>query len=202
MHLPMKTAHLVWSLERALNAIVAPRYYETERGFQGALIAELSKFLPGSVLPPGAIVEQEYQKTLQTHGMRIRPDLIIHEPFHPSRHSGRDIGNHAVFELKFRGGKQNAADDIDSLGRMIEVLRYPIGIFINIDSDATHEDAVPTHLKDRILCFAVRLDSKGKPRIARPHALPSGIKMWLWALRSAPLELSKSCTALLLAFLR
>lgn len=62
----------------ALAAVVAPRYFETERGFQGALQSELDRVLPKHQLSAGAIVEQEYQKRLMFHGLQIRPDIIIH----------------------------------------------------------------------------------------------------------------------------
>ncbi len=53
-------------------------------------------------LPDYAIVEQEYQKQADLHGMTIRPDIIIHDPFNPTRHHVRTEGNLAVVELKLR----------------------------------------------------------------------------------------------------
>ena len=46
---------------------------------------------------------QEHQKTLRIHGLNIRPDIVIHEPFDPLIHANRRDGNYAVFELALRG---------------------------------------------------------------------------------------------------
>jgi hypothetical protein len=65
----------------ALLAITEPRFFGTERGYQGALIAELQQRLADVRLPGDPIVEQEYQKRISAHGIRIRPDIIMHVPF-------------------------------------------------------------------------------------------------------------------------
>lgn len=98
-------AHLI----EALGAITAPRFYETERGFQGALLAELHKTIPHHLLPEGAVIEQEYQKRLYGHGLTIRPDIIIHEPFDEARHDSRKDGNVAVIELKRDASQEGAS---------------------------------------------------------------------------------------------
>ena len=161
----MNTEKLLEAIRDSLAEITASRFYETERGFQGELIAELRKRLTDSVLPERAILEQEYQKRLKTHGLDIRPDIIIHEPFDQTRHSNRQSGNHAVFELKRRAAEVGASQAFDSLGKMLQVLDYPIGIFVNIDSDATFSASVPKDFQDRIVCFAVRLGADGKPEV-------------------------------------
>ena len=63
---------LLTIVRESLLAVSCPRYYETERGFQGALLAELNSRLPSLQLAD-AIVEQEYQKRMPEHGIRIRP---------------------------------------------------------------------------------------------------------------------------------
>lgn len=148
---------LLGCFRQALTAIDQPRFFETERGFQGELRAKLEASQLRELLPQGAILEQEYQKRLDTHGLKIRPDLIIHEPFDPARHSGRQQGNHAVIELKLRASQKRAEGDFKSLLAMMEVLEYPFGIFINIDSQRTHARCVPAEGHGRIVCFAVWL---------------------------------------------
>jgi hypothetical protein len=55
------------------RAVSTPRFFETERGYQGELLAELRAALLMLGLPGDAIVEQEYQKTFPKH--RITVDL-------------------------------------------------------------------------------------------------------------------------------
>jgi hypothetical protein len=58
-------------------------------GFQGQLLVELWKRIPTYLPSDSVIIEQEHQKTLDRHGLTIRPDIIIHEPFDPARHTSR-----------------------------------------------------------------------------------------------------------------
>jgi hypothetical protein len=158
-------AHLTDALER----ITAPRLYETERGFQGALLAELHKTIPGQLLPDGTVIEQEYQKRLHMHGLTIRPDIIIHEPFDEARHKSRQEGNIAVIELKHAASQKDASDDFESLAKMMEALAYPMAAFINIASETTHAALVPENWKGRIACFAVFLRN-GQAHVIREPA--------------------------------
>lgn len=145
---------LLAHIEAALRSITHPRFYETERGFQGELLAALRLTIPDHLLPHGAVVEQEYQKRLQQHGLTIRPDIIIHEPFDPTRHRTRRDGNVAVIELKLNASRGAAQRDFVSLLKMMEALSYPAGVFINIASDATHADAAGEAAGGLITCFA------------------------------------------------
>lgn len=154
----MEQNTLLAHLSDALSAITAPRFYETERGFQGALLAELHKTIQHHLLPEGTIIEQEYQKRLYAHGVTIRPDIIIHEPFDETRHESRKDGNIAVIELKRDASANDAVGDFDSLIRMMEALDYPMAIFINIASATTHADLVPAEWRQRITCIAVALN--------------------------------------------
>jgi hypothetical protein len=140
----------------ALRAIAAPRLFETERGYQGALLGQLDRRLR---LPARVIIEQEYQKQAAQHGLTIRPDIIIHEPFDVDRHTGRTDGNVAVIELKLRATASEAEADFESLRLMLDVLRYPLGIFINIGAARTWSEALPESLRGRVVCFAVALRS-------------------------------------------
>jgi len=146
-------------IRESLASVVTPRFFETERGFQGALLAELHKRIPTHVLKD-AIIEQEYQKSLKNHGLTIRPDIVIHEPFDPSRHIDRREGNIAVIALKLNASRAEAAEDFRNLAAMIGVLHYPLGVFVNIASNATHCQLVPPGAKGHILSFAVSLDKR------------------------------------------
>ncbi len=154
----MDSSALLAVVRESLRGITAPRLFETERGYQGALVAELSKRLFAlSIAEQGALVEQEYQKRLRDHGLAIRPDIIVHEPFDPLRHASRTEGNHAVFELKHRASAAEARADFDSLLSMMQILSYPLGVFVNIDSDNTHFTHVPDNVPGRLVAFAVSL---------------------------------------------
>ena len=131
---------LLRCVRESLAAITAPRLFETERGYQGQLVAQLHARLR---LHKPAIVEQEYQKQAGLHGLTIRPDIIIHEPFDQELHQARADGNFAVMELKRRSTAAGARNDFRSLRLMLNVLRYRLGIFINIDARVTHADLVP-----------------------------------------------------------
>ena len=65
----------------ALERIQEPRFFQTERGYQGELLAELRTRLADAAFPGDPVVEQEYQKRIRLHGIKIRPDIIIHTPF-------------------------------------------------------------------------------------------------------------------------
>lgn len=146
---------LIAKVRESLASISISRYFETERGFQGALLTHLAQRIP--VLPEGAVIEQEYQKRLAQHGLNIRPDIIIHEPFDPARHATRREGNLAVIELKLNATEPEAVEDIRKLIAMIDALHYPLGLFINIAAIDTYARLVPLEAKGRIVCFAVSL---------------------------------------------
>jgi len=149
------------SVHDALAAVTAPRFFQTERGYQGALLEQLHRQLR---LDHNTIVEQEYQKRAVQHGLTIRPDIVVHEPFDPERHRARTEGNVAVIELKLRANAADARADFQSLRSMLDVLHYPVGVFINIDSAVTHAELVPQDVRGRIACFAVML-ADGMPQI-------------------------------------
>ncbi|WP_431823881.1 hypothetical protein [Burkholderia sp. F1] len=100
----------------------------------------------------------------------IQPDIIIHEPFDPSRHRSPDEGNLAVMELKRTATPKSAAADMESLVQMIEILGYPLAVFINLESEDTQANAVPAAWRNRIVCFAVSLRD-GKAHVIRSEAL-------------------------------
>jgi hypothetical protein len=162
----MERQELLHAIAASLAAVPA-HHYEDERAFQGEFYAHLHHRLKGMVLPEGAMLREEYQKRLLDHGLRIRPDIILHEPFHPDKHAGRDDGNHAVLELKRRAGPAAANQAVESLVAMIDILRYPLGVFINVDSAKTRAELIPQAYRARITCFAVSMDKNGGPQVVR-----------------------------------
>ena len=146
-------------LRSALEAIRHPQYFEDERAYQGALIAQLTAHIPSGVMPTNGIIQQEPQKTLARHHLNLRPDVIVHEPYDSAHHRGRNEGNHVVIELKRRATMAAALEDFESLDAMLNVLNYPLGIFLNIGSADSFSRAVPERLRARITCLAVELGS-------------------------------------------
>lgn len=143
--------------QQALAAIKEPRFFATERGYQGALISELKSRIAEADFPDDPIVEQEYQKTLPNHGINIRPDIIIHIPFERGLNQRRDQGNFVAIEMKRQSTAADAEADFASLTLLKERLGYPITIFLNIDSAETHAQHCPARIGAQTVCFAVRL---------------------------------------------
>lgn len=163
----MDSKELLSVIAAALASVTDPHYYEDERGFQGEFYAHLRLRLRDLVLPEGALLREEYQKRLAQHGLRTRPDIILHEPFDLGRHRSRDQGNHAVMELKRRATSGTTADAFSNLVAMIDTLNYPLGVFINIDSSKTWVELVPDSHRARIACLAAHLDGNGEPQVVR-----------------------------------
>jgi hypothetical protein len=143
----------------ALRAIVNPRFFETERGFQAEFLANLRAALPALGLPGDAIVEQEYQKRFRTHGIKRRPDVIIHVP--TLLGGNRREGNFAVFALKLTAGPARARSDFDALDAIIRALDYPLGVFINIAAKKTHAEHYQGAFPSRLHWFAVYRSEEG-----------------------------------------
>jgi hypothetical protein len=61
--------------------------------------------------------------------------------------------------LKRRATEREAREDLGSLISMMEILRYPLGVFVNIDATETHHALVPTRAPGRLVAFAVSLDN-------------------------------------------
>ena len=154
----LSTISLVDATRESLRAIAIPRFFETERGYQAELLAELRKRLPTILaLHDNAIIEQEYQKRVAVHGLNIRPDLVIHVPFDEERHPDRKRGNYACFELKRKATATEARADYENLSRLMGALNYPVGIFINLDSRETHISEAPKAAVGQFFSFAVSL---------------------------------------------
>lgn len=139
-----------------LQLIHDPRFFETERGYQGQLLTEINNYLANNeVWGDAPIAEQEYQKRARDHGLAIRPDIIIHVPFERGLHVRRSEGNYVVIEIKCKSSFAEAQKDFEKLGRMCNILDYPIGIFINIDSADTFLEYYDGEQCDCLYSFAV-----------------------------------------------
>jgi hypothetical protein len=155
----LDTDLLLEAVRNSLVAIRDPRFYETERGFQGQLLAELAHRMPDLFPADYVIIEQEHQKTLARHGITLRPDVIIHQPYDPAIHATRRDGNFAVIALKLRAGPTKALGDFKDLITMMDVLHYPVGIFINIGHSHPQFEHTPAGAQGRIVAFATRLEA-------------------------------------------
>jgi hypothetical protein len=96
----MDNAALLAHIETALRSITHPHFYADERGFQGELLVALRASIPKGLLPEHAVIQQEYQKRLARHGLKQRPDIVIHEPFEFGEYESRKEGNYMVIALK------------------------------------------------------------------------------------------------------
>lgn len=143
----------------ALRAVTNARFFRTERGFQAEFLANLRAALPALGLPGDAIVEQEYQKHLRLHGIRRRPDVIIHVPTQEG--GSRREGNFAVFALKLAASPAKARSDFDALDAIIQALDYPLAVFINIAAKSTHAEHYRGAFHSRLHCFAVYRSEAG-----------------------------------------
>lgn len=158
-------------LKDALEHIREPRFFETERGFQGELLALLHHRLGEAQLPGDPIVEMEYQKKIPEHGLNTRPDIIVHIPFDRGHAERRDQGNFVAIELKLRSTENEARVDFAKLVQMRKVLGYPLTIFVNINSDVTYANLLPEAIAGQTVCYAVRLeDGNSVVRVAAPVA--------------------------------
>jgi hypothetical protein len=145
-------------LQEALENIREEQLFRDERGFQGALLQELGRRLPEGVRPEDPMLQQEYQKRLLRHGIRIRPDIIIHIPFERGVTESREEGNFVAMELKRGATSKTAKGAFANLAKMKKALKYPVTIFINIDSDQTHVGLCPKSIAGQTACFAVHLE--------------------------------------------
>jgi hypothetical protein len=148
-----------------MEAIVEPRFFETERGYQGELLAELRARLHDIGLPDDPVIEQEYQKRLREHGLTIRPDLIVHIPFDRGATQDRRDGNFVAIEIKRDRNKVREA--FASLAAIERALDYALTILIVVDSAETFAEQCPPDIARKTVCFAARLED-GRP-VVRMH---------------------------------
>lgn len=152
-----RPGHFLEVLQQALGNITEKRSFQDERSFQGALLQELARRLHRGVLQDDPIIEEEYQKRIRAHGIRIRPDIIVHIPFDRGGMERRDHGNFVAIELKRRATPKAAAKAFANLELMKSKLNYPLTIFINVGSEETHHEICPKSIAAQTVCFAVGL---------------------------------------------
>lgn len=129
---------------QAIKRIANPRFYSSERGFQGQLKSNIDSLLKESNPFSGyAIVEEEYQKTLPNHRITHRPDIIIHIPIEERVTRSRNEGNFIAFELKLQANRNDAICAFRKLNDYINILQYQLGIFVNVGSQVSFVDLVP-----------------------------------------------------------
>jgi hypothetical protein len=143
-------------MKQALEAVREPRFFQSERGYQGELLAMLRPRLPEGGFDGDPIIEQEHQKRFSAHKINIRPDLLIHIPFERGTTECRTQGNFVAIEIKRRSADVQEA--FESLRKISEALDYALTVFVNIDSQQTHADLCPASIAQRTVCFAVLLE--------------------------------------------
>ncbi len=163
--------HFLTVLQEALGSICEEWFFQDERGYQGELLQELGRRLERGSLPGDPIIQQEYQKRLPLHKIRIRPDIIVHVPFERGLVEKRDQENFIAIELKRRATVRTARKAFRNLGQMKKVLNYPLTIFINVDSNETQAAVCPKGIAGQTVCFAVRLED-GRPLVRRENGSP------------------------------
>lgn len=140
----VQTSLVIGIITEAIKQIRPRRLFSSERGFQGQLQANLDRLLrERNLICNRTLVEEEYQKRIPNHGISHRPDIIIHIPFEEGITRSRREGNFIAFELKLRATKNDALDDFAKLNDYITVLKYPLGIFVIIDSEKSFIELVP-----------------------------------------------------------
>jgi hypothetical protein len=160
-------------LRSALLAIQEPACYETEQNFQAELLAQLGTRLGDVPIWPGSpAVEEDYHQGAATHGLKDRPDLIIHCPFDRGLFEHRGQGNYVVVELKRRASKQVAESAYAKLDRICMLLDYAMGILINVDSDQVFFSKSDNTTGGRLHGFAVELQG-GRVQLLEGHPYQS-----------------------------
>jgi hypothetical protein len=159
---------IISATDTALLAISVPRFLRTERGFQGQFYCALQKALEErGVLQGDHILEMEYQKSAR-HGIYQRPDIVLHIP---AEEASAEVyeNNLAVWALKRHATEDAARDDFDKLDEMFDQLRYPLGIFVNIDSAEHFALSYAGRFPERVRTVAVSIeDGEILPKWGRP----------------------------------
>jgi hypothetical protein len=160
-------------LRSALLAIQEPRFYSTEREYQGELLAQIGARLGDVPIWPGSsAVEQEYQENAAAHGLDIRPDLIIHAPFDRGLFEHKREGDYVVIELKRRASKQTVESAYAKLTQICTLLDYAMGILIHVDSDQVFFSEPGSTASERLHGFAVELRD-GRVHLLEGHPYQS-----------------------------
>jgi len=111
------------------------RYWKSERAFQSEFYCILKEQCGvKNLFPKDAIFETEYQKRLDLHNLRRRPDLIVHIPTEMTNADVRE-NNYLVVQFKVKATLRKAIADFKKINELIAKLNYPMGVFINVDSE-------------------------------------------------------------------
>ena len=154
----MNTNAVIEIVIEALKEVNNPRFFKTERGYQGRFACAMYEVMDNKeIFPDDTILEEEYQKRLKEHGTIQRPDIIVHIPTEISGSADRSKNNFAVFAFKKNANSEKATEDFDKLDIMFKKLGYPLGIFINIGALHTHIDEYKGDYKERLHFFSVVL---------------------------------------------
>lgn len=152
------------ALRQALENVREERFFKTERGYQGELLSALKSRLAQAEFPGDPVVEQEYQKTIPRHGLKIRPDLIVHVPFERGVNDTRTEGNFVAIEIKRDPNQVTKA--FESLQLIAEKLHYPLTVLIMVDSAETHAAQCPVAIAAQTVGFAAVIEN-GTPVVRR-----------------------------------
>jgi len=130
----MNSELIIETIIEALKHMDSPRFFKTERGFQGRFACALYEIFDAkNIFQDDTIIEEEYQKRIDPHGTKLRPDLIVHVPVESSHSSSRTENNFVAFAFKRQANENKAKQDFKKLNELFEKLKYPLGIFININ---------------------------------------------------------------------
>jgi len=165
----MNTEQIIEIVAKALKNIDSSRFFKTERGFQGRFVCVLYEILDAEGLfPEDAILEEEYQKRIGNYGTSQRPDLIIHVPVESTHSSDRTENNFVVFEFKKQADENKAKGDFKKLDKIFRELKYPLGIFVNINGSKFFLDGYSGQFENRIHEFCVT-QTNDKSNILHAH---------------------------------
>jgi len=130
----MNSELIIETIIEALKHMDSPRFFKTERGFQGRFACALYEIFDAkNIFQDDTIIEEEYQKRIDPHETKLRPDLIVHVPVESSHSSSRTENNFVAFAFKRQANENKAKQDFKKLNELFEKLKYPLGIFININ---------------------------------------------------------------------
>lgn len=142
----IETSLIMAIIVEAIKQIRSPRLFNSERGFRGQLQSNLNRLLREKNLTSNrTLIEEEYQKRIPDHGISYRPDIIIHIPFEEGITKTRREGNFVAFELKLHANENDALGDFCKLNDYITLLKYPLGVFVNIGSEKSFIELVPNN---------------------------------------------------------
>jgi hypothetical protein len=146
---------------KAALAVTHPRFFRTERGYHGRYYCALMRAFDELHLldDEDRIIEIEYQKHAM-HGFYQRPDIIFHIPAEVTGNP-RWHDNFAVWALKRNASAAEARSDFKKLDQMFDELNYPLGFFVNIDSDTDRLENYEGQFANRLYGIWVRLDAHG-----------------------------------------